>query len=456
MSNWVQDAVFYELDIRAFFDGNGDGHGDFEGATQKLDYLYDLGVTALLITPIPPTPPMEEGLSEIKIPAPYGSAEAAEAFIQTSQEKGLKVLIQVDTAGTQPVDQEKLSKRLRYWLFLGVDGFELNVPDGHEAAATLLKTVRSLLNDEETEPVLIGKLSQPQAQSAHLLDATSSCQLLEDRQLLASLLMSIKQENKKNLIRFLDNMPIPPAGCHWKIGLRDQNMIPLGPLAPQEGRWMLSQYGPENDADRENGITQRLAPLIENHKGKWLILQSILMSLIGVPSLYYGEEIGMGNQEAGGQASLPAPLQWGDGKNGQFSESEETYFPVNEDREYGYHAVNIAQQDSDSASFLNAIRFLLQVRHSHAELRRGETRLWETTSRAVFAYWRTDQENQTLCLYNLSSEVQSVYLYFPELSGRLVDLLHDGKWWSLDDVIPPVLKMRPFASHWLHVQTAPG
>ncbi|MEM7801177.1 MAG: maltose alpha-D-glucosyltransferase [Chloroflexota bacterium] len=539
-NNWFQTAVFYELYIRAFYDSNGDGHGDFLGAIEKLDYIQSLGVDAVWILPHYPSPLKDDGYDVadyLGVHPDYGSLDDFKRFIAAAHQRGLKVVTdmvmnhtsdkhpwfqaavqdtnspyrdyyvwsdtgkeyadirlvfpdfeesnwtwqeqagqyywhrffhhQPDLNFDNPKVHTEMLNAVRFWLDLGVDGFRLDAViylyerEGTDGAGlpethAFIKKLRALLDNEYPDRVLIAEANDWPVKLMDYFGESDECHMCFHFPLMPRLYMAIKQGNKKSLIDILERTPQLPLNTQWLTFLRNHDELSLEMVTPEEKEWMMSQYGADPAAKSNNGIRRRLAPLLENHKGKWLILNSILVSLIGTPIIYYGDEIGMGEDlSLPDRYSVRTPMQWDRSPNGGFSGAQETYFPVISDREYGYHAVNVDDQDEDPESWLNATRFLLKVRRQHPELQRGDMQIWETTSRAVFAYWRIlkedDRESKTLCLYNLSSEVQSVSLHFPDLSGRLVDLLHEGKWWTLDDVIPPVLKMRPFASHWLHL-----
>lgn len=443
-----QDLIIYQLDIRTYVDSSGNGQGDFKGALQKLDYIQSLGANTLAILPLSdPSASMTDG-GKGEIPTGMGSAGDAEAFIAEAHARDIQILISLSLSDDTESAREKLFKQLRYWRFLGADGLWADIAP-HLASSELMHTLHTTLKTENEQAILVCDVSLALEETLTRLGPAQGGQYLVHPLLNAHLLMAIKQENKKSLVNLLNETPVLPAGQRWIYQLRDHNPLLLDPLPSTTQKWLLSQY----DTQATDQIESRLMPLLEGHKGQWLIFNAILASLPGGIALYYGEEIGMGDGDKNGQSRL---MQWGNGKNGLFSESANTIFPVNEDKQYGYHVINVAEQDKDPESLLNATRFLIQVRQNHLELQRGELTLWDTTSRAVLGYWRTDGSSRTLCLYNLSSEVQSVYLYFPDLKGRLVDLLHEGKWWSLENMIPPVLKMRPYASHWLFVETENG
>ena len=539
LTGWHQTAVFYELNVRGFYDSNGDGIGDFAGATAKLDYIAELGVDAVWIMPHYPSPLRDDGydVADYRSVHPdLGTLDDFKAFIDAAHARGLKVLTDMvmnhtsdqhpwfqaarqdqnspyrdyyvwsdtgteysdirivfpdfeesnwtwdETAGQyywhrffhhQPdlnYDNPKVHAEMldivRFWLDMGIDGFRLDAiiylyeREGTDGAGlpethAFIQKLRKLIDEEYPGRILIAEANDwPEKLMAYFgTQAEPECHMCFHFPVMPRLFMAVKQENKAAIVDILEKTPQLPAGTQWLTFLRNHDELTLEMVSDKEKEWMWSQYAPDPAMKSNNGIRRRLAPLLENHRGKWLILNGLLVSLIGTPILYYGDEIGMGED-----LSLPdrhpvrTPMQWENGNNGGFSTAGETYFPVISDREYGYHAVNVAHQEDDPNSYLNAMRFLLKVRKAHPELQRGELVIWETINRSVFGYWRIYENERTLCLYNLSAEVQSVYLHFPELTGRLIDLLHADKWWPLDESqLPPVLKMRPYASHWLYV-----
>ena len=363
-----------------------------------------------------------------------------------------------------PVHEEMLNT-VRYWLDLGVDGFRADaVPYLYEREGTncenlsethaFLKKVRSVM-DAYPGRVLIAEANQWPHDLLPYFGNGDEFHICFHFPIMPRLYMALKQENKQAILDVLADTPAIPAGTQWMTFLRNHDELTLEMVTPQERAWMWEQYAPDPQMKSNLGIRRRLAPLLDNHKGKWLILNAILMSLMGTPIIYYGDEIGMGdNVQLPDRNGCRTPMQWDDTPHGGFTTAEQPYLPSNNGRDYGYQTVNVASQEGVPESYLEATRFLIKVRQTHPELQQGELEILDTASHAVFAYWRTLGRETTLCLYNLSSEVQSVSLYFPELhgQGKLVDLLHTGRSWSLTDMVPPVLKMRPFASHWLYVQ----
>ncbi len=540
-SNWYRTAVFYELNIRAFCDSNGDGHGDFRGAISKLDYLHTLGIDCIWILPHYPSPLRDDGYDVADyygINPDYGTLDDFKAFIDAAHERGFKVVTDLvmnhtsdqhpwfqaarqdpsspyrdyyvwsdtgteypetriifldyeasnwtydETAGQyfwhrfyshqpdlnydNPRVHEEMFNIIRFWLDMGIDGFRADaVPYLYEREGTncenlaethdFLKKVRRLIEDEYPGRVIIAEANQWPHDLLPYFGDGDEFHMCFHFPVMPRLYMALKQENRTAIVKILADTPEIPEGTQWMTFLRNHDELTLEMVTPEERNWMWAQYAPDPAMKSNLGIRRRLAPLLDNHRGKWLILNGILMSLMGTPIIYYGDEIGMGDD-----ISLPdrngvrTPMQWDASQNAGFSSADRTYSPVISDPEYGYQKVNVAAQEGDPHSYLEATRFLLRVRRAHPELQTGRLEIWETADPAVFAYWRILDEARTLCLYNLSSEVQSVSLHFPELAGRgrLVDLLHDDQEYPLQVGLPAVLKMRPFGSHWLHFSRA--
>lgn len=538
-TDWFQTAVFYELNLRAFKDSNGDGIGDFRGAIEKLDYIQALGVDAIWIMPHYPSPLRDDGYDVADyygVHPDFGTVEDFQAFIDAAHERGLRVVIDLvmnHTSDQHPWFQaarqdknspyrdyyvwsdtgeeyseariifldyetsnwtydevagqyfwhrfyshqpdlnydntavhEEMFNVIRYWLDRGIDGFRADaIPYLYEREGTncenlpethaFLKKVRRLIDEEYPGRILIAEANQ---WPWDLLPYFGTAEAPEFHvcfhfPIMPRLYMALKQENRSAILDILDKTPDIPEGTQWMTFLRNHDELTLEMVTPQERAWMWEQYAPDPAMKSNLGIRRRLAPLLDNHKGKWLILNSILMSLMGTPIIYYGDEIGMGDNIAlPDRHGCRTPMQWDDSPQAGFSTAPQTYFPVIESAEYGYQTVNVAAQEDDPESYLNATRFLLRVRKEHPELQTGELEFVTYDNPQVLAYWRVLGEERTLCVYNLSAEVQSVSLYFEQFHGRghIVDLLHAGQDWSLTSNIPPVLKMRPWASHWLY------
>ncbi len=541
---WYQEAVFYELYIRAFCDEDGDGNGDFRGAISKLDYVKSLGVDCIWIQPMYASPLRDDGydISDYRSIHPdYGTLADFRAFLDAAHERGLRVITDLvmnhtsdqhawfqaarqdvnspyhdyyvwSETGTEyadariifldyeesnwtydekagkyfwhrffssqpdlnydnPAVQEEMIKIMRFWLNLGVDGFRAdavpylferegtnceNLPETH----AFLKKVRRMMDEEYPDKVLIAEANQwPEDVIAYFGDG-DEFHMCFHFPVMPRLYMALKQGDKKPIVDILDRTPSIPPGAQWLTFLRNHDELTLEMVTPEEREWMWAQYAPDPRMRSNLGIRRRLTPLVENDKRRWLLLNALLLSLPGTPIIYYGDELGMGdNIWLPDRHGCRTPMQWSAGKNAGFSSADETYFPANDDDTYGYSIVNVEAQEKDQESYLWATRFLLKARSKYQVLKRGQMEMMAVNNPAVLAYWRVSRydessdasEDRLLCIYNLSNQQQSISLEMGEYSGkRLTDLLTRkeplvlGEW-------PLVKILAPYASHWLKI-----
>lgn len=544
-NEWYQEAVFYELYLRAYCDSDGDGHGDFRGAITKLDHIQSLGVDCIWLLPMYPSPLRDDGydIADYRnIHPDYGTLDDFKAFLDAAHQRGLRVITDLvmnhtsdqhdwfqaarrdpesafydyyvwsdtgkeyaeariifvdyepsnwsydDMAGkyfwhrffhTQPdlnydnpaVRQEMLNI-MRFWLDMGVDGFRAdaipylferegtncdNLPETH----AFLKEVRQIMDQEYPEAVLIAEANQWPKDVVDYFGDGDEFHMCFHFPVMPRLYMSLKQANKQAILEILAQTPEIPAGTQWLTFLRNHDELTLEMVTPEERQWMWDQYAPEPRMRQNLGIRRRLTPLLENDKRRWLLLNALLLTLPGTPIIYYGDEIGMGdNIWLPDRHGCRTPMQWSAEENGGFSSAKETYLPVVDDQVFGYEQVNVAQQEANPDSLLWALRFLVKARKEHAALRQGKMIVMQTDNPAILAYWRVEASdadnlkegsNKTkwsiLCLYNLSNQQQSISLDLREYQGRgMTDLLSQESVLLTD--IPLVKILAPYASHW--------
>jgi maltose alpha-D-glucosyltransferase/alpha-amylase len=531
--NWYQDAVFYELYIRAFCDGDGDGHGDFRGAITKLDYVKTLGVDCIWILPMYPSPLNDDGydIADYKAIHPdYGTLDDFKAFLDAAHEKGLRVvtdlvlnhtsdqhpwfqaaredptspyhdyyvwsetgkeyadarIIFLDTEESNwsfddkaskffwhrfyssqpdlnydnPAVHEEMLNIMRFWLDMGVDGFRADaVPYLYEREGTncenlpethaFLKKVRAIMDEEYPGRVLIAEANQWPEDLLPYFGDGDEFHMCFHFPVMPRLYMALKMGDKQPLVDILARTPAIPPGTQWMTFLRNHDELTLEMVTPAERQWMWEQYAPEARMRLNLGIRRRLAPLLDNSRARWLILNALLLSLPGAPIIYYGDELGMGdNIWLPDRHGCRTPMQWSAEKNAGFSTADETYLPVNSDEVYGYQKVNVVTQENDPNSYLWATRYLLQVRSQNPALQRGEMALIGIDNAAVFAYWLTHEENRLLCLYNFSNQQQSVSFDLSGYKGyQMTDLLARDKSETLNEW-PSVKVLAPYGSHW--------
>jgi maltose alpha-D-glucosyltransferase/alpha-amylase len=535
--NWYQDAVFYELYIRAYCDGDGDGHGDFQGAITKLDYVKSLGVDCIWILPMYPSPLEDDGydIADYKgIHPDYGTLDDFKAFLDAAHERGLRVvtdlvmnhtsdqhswfqaarsdpnssyhdyyvwsetgeefadarIIFLDTEESNWTYDEKAGKYfwhrfyssqpdlnydnpavhdemldiMRFWLDMGIDGFRADaIPYLYEREGTncenlpethvFLKKVRKFMDEEYPGRVMIAEANQWPEDLLPYFGEGDEFHVCFHFPVMPRLYMSLKMGDKQPLIDILARTPDIPEGTQWMTFLRNHDELTLEMVTLQERQWMWEQYAPEPRMRQNLGIRRRLTPLLDNSRARWLMLNALLLSLPGTPIIYYGDEIGMGdNIWLPDRHGCRTPMQWTAEKNGGFSTADETYFPVNSDDEYGYQKVNVAAQEDDPNSYLWATRYLLQARRQNSALQNGEMAIVGLDNSAVFAYWLTHEENRILCVYNFSSQQQSISLDLSAYKGKqMTDLLAQNKGERLNEW-PSVMVLAPHSSHWYLIE----
>jgi maltose alpha-D-glucosyltransferase / alpha-amylase len=533
---WYQEAVFYELYLRAYCDGNGDGHGDFQGAISKLDYVKSLGVDCIWIQPMYPSPLKDDGYDiadYLNIHPDYGDLADFKAFVDAAHNRGLRVITdlvmnhtsdqhpwfqaarrdpdspyhdyyvwsetgqeyadariifldyessnwsydevagkyfwhrfyssQPDLNYDNPAVHEEMFRIMRFWLDMGVDGFRADaVPYLYEREGTncenlpethaFLKKVRKMMDVEYPGRVLIAEANQWPEDLLPYFGEGDEFHMCFHFPVMPRLYMALKRGDRQPILDILARTPPIPEATQWLTFLRNHDELTLEMVTPEEREWMWAMYAPEPRMRLNLGIRRRLAPLLDNSKRRWLLLNALLLSLPGTPIVYYGDEIGMGdNIWLPDRHGCRTPMQWSAEKNGGFSPADQTYLPVIDNDEYGYQTVNVAAQEGDRDSYLWATRYLLQTRRQQVALQRGEMAFVALDDPAVLAYWRLLDEERLLCLYNLSLQPQSISLDLTQYRGRaLVDLLHNHEKTLLSEW-PMVKTLAPHSSHWLRL-----
>lgn len=525
-NNWYQESVFYELNIRACKDSNGDGNGDFRGAIEKLDHIKSLGVGCIWVMPMYPSPLLDDGydISDyMNIHPDYGTLDDFKAFLDAAHARGLKVITDLvmnhtsdqhpwfqaarqgknspyrdyyvwSDTGTEYADariifldtessnwaydkvagqyfwhrfyssqpdlnydnpkiHEEMFRIMRFWLDMGIDGFRAdavpylyeregtnceNLPETHE----FLQKVRRMMDEEYPDCVLIAEANQwPEDLLPYFGTAVApEFHVCFHFPSMPRLFMALKKGDKTPIVDILDRTPDILPGAQWMTFLRNHDELTLEMVTEEERQWMWQQYAPNPRMRLNLGIRRRLAPLLDNDKRKWFLLNALFLSLPGTPIIYYGDEIGMGdNIWFPDRHGCRTPMQWDASKNAGFSTAKETYLPVLCDDTYGYQQVNVAAQEDDPDSYLNLIRFLIQTRQSQPALKTGEMEWVETENTAVLAFRRHfDNQDGILCVFNLSNQPQTF-----TLKHERIDLLSRTKT-NLKDQIT----IEPLSAHW--------
>ena len=505
---WYKDAIIYELNIKAFFDSNGSGIGDFAGLEKKLDYLEELGITAIWLLPFYPSPLRDDGYDiqdYYKVSEAYGDVDDFKRFLDAAHARGLQVITELvinhtsdqhpwfqrarcapvgskerdyyvwsdsdekwpdvriiftdtetsnwtwDPVANQyywhrffshqpdlnydsPDVQREIIEILDYWMNMGIDGFRLdaipylferegtngeNLPETHEYLKKLRKHV-----DENYENVLfLAEANMWPEDSASYLGDGDECHMNYHFPLMPRLYMSVKLEDRHPITDIFEQTPEIPENCQWATFLRNHDELTLEMVTEEERDFMNSTYAADPMARINVGIRRRLAPLMDNDRNKIELLNVLLMSLPGTPVLYYGDEIGMGdNYYLKDRDGVRTPMQWNNEENAGFSMANphSLYLPVIRDSEYSYRWVNVRRQEQTPNSLLNWTKRLLAKRKNFRVFGRGTIQWLKPDNGRVLAFIREYEEEQVVVVINLSRHPQSVDLDLHEFEGRRV------------------------------------
>ena len=496
--DWYKDAVIYELHIKAFYDSNGDGIGDFSGLTEKLDYLQNLGVTAIWLLPFYPSPFRDDGydIAEYKDVNPaYGTLKEFKAFVREAHRRGIRVITELvinHTSDQHPwflkaraakpgssrrdfyvwsdTDQRYTETRIifcdteksnwawdpvaqayywhrfyshqpdlnfdnpavvravvdvmRFWLDLGVDGLRLDaVPylverDGTnnenlEETHAILRTLRAAIETDYPDKMLLAEANQWPEDVLPYFGKGDECHMAFHFPLMPRIYMAVGQEDRHPITDIMRQTPDIPEGCQWAIFLRNHDELTLEMVTDRERDYLWEFYASDRRMRINLGIRRRLAPLMENDRRRIDLLNSILLSMPGTPVLYYGDEIGMGdNVYLGDRDGVRTPMQWSPDRNGGFSRADPArlYLPAVQDPEYGFQSINVEAQLRSPTSMLNAMSRLIAVRRDLKSMGRGKLDFLYPRNRKVLAYIRSFEDEVVLCVVNLSRAAQSVEL----------------------------------------------
>ncbi len=352
---------------------------------------------------------------------------------------------QPDLNYENPAVQEEIFNAIRFWLDLGIDGFRLdavpylfeeegtnceNLPRTHE----LLKKLRAMVDKEYPGRVLLAEANQwPADVVAYFGEADTGgdeCHMAFHFPVMPRLFMAVRRESRFPISEVLDQTPAIPANCQWGIFLRNHDELTLEMVTDEERDYMYAEYAKDPRMRANVGIRRRLASLLENDRNQFELFTALLLSLPGSPVLYYGDEIGMGdNIWLGDRDGVRTPMQWSPGRNSGFSRANpgRLYVPMNQDPIYGYQSVNVEAQQNSSASVLHWTRAMLAVRRRHEAFALGDFLDLGGSNPGVFSFVRSYGTDIVLCVHNLSRFPQPIELnlqrwqgYQPvELTGRV-------------------------------------
>ncbi|HSH05777.1 MAG TPA: maltose alpha-D-glucosyltransferase [Anaerolineae bacterium] len=314
--------------------------------------------------------------------------------------------------------QEEMLKVVRYWLDLGVDGFRLDAiiylyeREGTDGAGlpethAFIKKLRRMMDADYPGRILIAEANDWPERLMDYFGDDDECHMCFHFPLMPRLYLALLEGDKTPIVDIIDRTPAPPAKAQWLSFLRNHDELSLEMVTEEEAEALYSAYAPAPRMKINNGIRRRLAPILNRDWRRYRLLLGLLMSLPGTPILYYGDEIGMGdNIDLPDRHGVRTPMQW-EGEHGAgFSTSDETYQPLNRE----YPRVNVKKQQWEPHSFLNLTRSLVRARQTSAALRRGDLVWVSTGDPALLAFERQEATQTVLCLFNLTDSVRPLPL----------------------------------------------
>ncbi len=369
---------------------------------------------------------------------------------------------QPDLNYDNPMVREEMLKVLDTWLKLGVDGLRLdavpylferegtnceNLPETHQ----LLKDFRAHVDLHYRNRMLLAEANQwPEDAVAYFGDG-DECHMAFHFPLMPRLFMAIRMEDSVPIIDTFEHTPKIPDNCQWALFLRNHDELTLEMVTDSERDYMYGTYARDPQARVNLGIRRRLAPLLENNRRKIELMNTLLFSLPGTPVLYYGDEIGMGdNIYLGDRNAVRTPVQWSADRNAGFSRAnpQRLFLPIIVDPEYHYESLNVEAQQNNPHSLLSWMKRLIAMRKRYRVFGRGTIRFLPTDNRKVLVFLREYQEERIMVVANLSRFVQYVRLDLAEMTGDTPIELFGGTRFPAIGELPYFLTLGPHASYW--------
>ncbi|HYH08949.1 MAG TPA: maltose alpha-D-glucosyltransferase [Thermoanaerobaculia bacterium] len=533
---WYKDGIIYQTHVRAFYDSNGDGIGDFQGLARKLDYLQDLGINILWLLPFYPSPLRDDGYDIADYTAvnpSYGTLNDFKTFLKEAHRRGIRVVTELvinhtsdqhawfqksrmakpgsawrdfyvwsdtpdkyrdariifkdfetsnwawdpvakayywhrffshqpDLNFDNPAVHDALFKALDFWMDMGVDAFRLdaipylferegttceNLPETHD----YLKKIRRYMDEKYPGRMLLAEANQWPEDSLPYFGDGDECHMAFHFPVMPRMYMALAMEDRFPIIDIMSQTPPIPDNCQWAMFLRNHDELTLEMVTDEDRDYMWRTYAKDVKARINLGIRRRLAPLLENHRGRIHLMNGLLFSFPGTPIIYYGDEIGMGdNIYLGDRNGVRTPMQWSADRNAGFSRSnpQQLYLPVIIDPQYHYEQVNVEAQQSNQYSLLWWMKRLIAMRRRYKALGRGSMEFLHSENRKILAYVRKYEDEIILVVANLSRLVQCFELDLAQYRGMVPIELSGGTKFPVIGERPYFLNLGPFAFYW--------
>ncbi|HEX8137271.1 MAG TPA: maltose alpha-D-glucosyltransferase [Pyrinomonadaceae bacterium] len=362
--------------------------------------------------------------------------------------------------------QQAMLDVVSFWLDLDIDGFRVDaVPYLYEREGTncenlpethaFLKRLRAYTESHYPNRLLLAEANQWPEDVVEYFGRGDEFHMNYHFPIMPRLFMALRQEDRRPIVEILERTPPIPEGCQWGMFLRNHDELTLEMVTDEERDYLYDEYAKDRRMRLNLGIRRRLAPLLDNSHRRIELLHGLLFSLPGSPFLYYGDEIGMGdNIYLGDRDGVRTPMQWSADRNAGFSRADfaQLYFPVIMDPVYGYQSVNVEAQQRYNTSLLNWMRGMIHLRKSHQVFGRGEMHFVKPENRKIFAFTRTYREETVLCVFNLSQFPQPVELDLGEYAGASLIEMRGGTAFPQIGKEPYQLAFAPFGFYWFQVQ----
>ncbi|MBE2284601.1 MAG: maltose alpha-D-glucosyltransferase [Prosthecobacter sp.] len=538
---WFKDAVIYQLHVRAYCDGDGDGIGDFPGLISKLDYLRQLGVTAIWLLPFYPSPLRDDGYDTadyMAVNPTYGTLADFQTLLDEAHRRDIRVITELvlnhtsdqhawfqrarrakpgsperdfyvwsdtpdryreariifkdfeqsnwawdpvanayywhrfyshqpDLNWENPEVEKAMFKTIDFWLGMGVDGLRLdavpylierdgtnceNLPETH----AILRRLRAHIDSKFPDRMLLAEANQwPEEAAAYFGKDGDECSMAFHFPVMPRLFMALQMEDRFPIIDILEQTPAIPANSQWAMFLRNHDELTLEMVTDEERDYMYRVYASDQRARINLGIRRRLAPLLRNSRRKIELLNVLLLSLTGTPIIYYGDEIGMGdNIYLGDRNGVRTPMQWSMDRNAGFSRAsaQQLYFPVIIESEYHYEAVNVETQERNPSSLLWWTRRIVAMRQRFKAFGRGSMEFLPSDNPRVLAFVKEYENEKILVIANLSRFAQPLELDLSRWQGlRPVEVFSHNRF-PVITAAPCFYTMGPHDYLWLTLE----
>ncbi|MEZ5318287.1 MAG: maltose alpha-D-glucosyltransferase [Vicinamibacterales bacterium] len=541
---WFKDAIIYQVHVRAFQDANGDGIGDFPGLTSRLDYLRELGITAIWLLPFYPSPLRDDGydISDYNGVHPsYGTLADFRHFLREAHARGLRVITELvvnhtsdqhpwfqrarraargsawrdfyvwsdstdryrdariifkdfetsnwtwdpvagayfwhrfyshqpDLNYDNPEVRRAVTRAMDHWFQMGVDGLRLDaVPYLHEAEGTScenleatheeLRRLRRHVDERHEARMLLAEANQWPEDAVAYFGRGDECHMAFHFPLMPRMFMAVRMEDRYPIIDILNQTPAIPESCQWALFLRNHDELTLEMVTDEERDYMYRVYAADPQARINLGIRRRLAPLLGNDRRRIELLNGLLFSLPGTPIVYYGDELGMGdNIYLGDRNGVRTPMQWSPDRNAGFSRAnpQKLYAPVIIDPDFNYETVNVETQHDNQHSLLWWMQRLIALRKRYRAFGRGTLTFLHPENRTVLAFVRAWEDERVLVVANLSRHAQAVELDLGAYDGlRPIEAFGRHPFPAITTA-PYPLTLAPHGFYWLSLEAARG